>query len=60
MRSIAMTLSMHEAVEEAVEILSMLHLNGKVVVTNGKVVTSDNDKLSEIIHTFNCYLDEGY
>tara|TARA_A100000172_G_scaffold23518_2_gene13653 strand:- start:1964 stop:2119 length:156 start_codon:yes stop_codon:yes gene_type:complete len=51
---------MHEAVEEAVEILSMLHLNGKVVVTNGKVVTSDNDKLSEIIHTFNCYLDEGY
>tara|TARA_R100000426_G_C4739794_1_gene79145 strand:- start:350 stop:511 length:162 start_codon:yes stop_codon:yes gene_type:complete len=53
MRSIAMTLSMHEAVEEAVEILSMLHLNGKVV-------TSDNDKLSEVIHTFNCYLDEGY
>ena len=43
-----MTLSMHEAVEEAVEILSMLHLNGKVV-------TSDNDKLYEVIHTFNCY-----
>ena len=48
-----MTLSMHEAVEEAVEILSMLHLNGTVV-------TSDNDKLSEVILTFNCYLDEGH
>lgn len=48
-----MSLSMYEAVEEAVEILSMLHLNGTVV-------TNDSDKLSEVIHTFNCYLDEGY
>jgi len=46
-----MGMSLREAVTDAVEILSMLHLNGTVV-------TKDNDSLSEIIHTLNCYLDE--
>ena len=47
-----MTLSMREAVEEALEVLQMLYINGDIKI-------KDKDNLAEVIHTFNCYLDEG-
>tara|TARA_R100000781_G_scaffold57104_1_gene36939 strand:- start:544 stop:696 length:153 start_codon:yes stop_codon:yes gene_type:complete len=48
----AQTLSMREAVEEALEVLQMLYINGDIKI-------KDKDNLVEVIHTFNCYLDEG-